>query len=226
MINKKLVYIISSSLITIVLLYLMDQIFELSYITKVIGKIIIFTLFPIIYIRITKENFIKDSLTNINRKFHIKKSHVLGISLFVILIIALNLVKRFVNIDILISEFEEKYKINKSNIIFYGAYLTFINSLLEEFFFRGFIFLNLKNLCNKRIAYLSSSIAFSIYHISNFQNWLNIWVFLLATTCLFIGGMIFNYLDDKENTFLNSWFVHICAELAIVVFGLSIFKVI
>jgi membrane protease YdiL (CAAX protease family) len=130
------------------------------------------------------------------------------------------------NIEVLIFEFEEKYKINKLNIVYYGIYLALINSLLEEFFFRGFIFLSLKKIGMKRVAYLTSSIAFAIYHVGNFQNWFNIWVFVLATTGLFIGGMIFNYLDDHENTFLNSWYVHICADLALVGIGLSIFQVI
>jgi hypothetical protein len=39
-----------------------------------------------------------------------------------------------------------------------------------------------------------------------------------------MGGIIFDYLDDKENTFMNSWFVHICADVAIVVIGLYIFN--
>lgn len=222
--NKKLIYIISATLITIILLYSMDQILHLSYISKVIGKIFLFTLFPIIYIKRTRENFIKDSLIHVNKRFHVKMSHILGICIFIILIIAFNLFKNYININVLISEFEEKYKINKGNILYYGTYLTVINSLLEEFFFRGFVFLNLKKIGKKRMAYGVSSIAFSLYHISNFQNWLNIWVFVLATIGLFIGGMIFDYLDDQENTFFNSWFVHICADLAIVGFGLSLFN--
>lgn len=221
--HKKLIYIISSTIITIILLYSMDQILHLNYISKVAGKIIFFSLFPLIYIRMTGENFIKDSIIRANKHFHIKMSHILGISLFILLIIAFNWLKQYMNIAVLISEFEEKYKINKGNILYYGTYLTLINSLLEEFFFRGFIFLNIKGLGKKAVAYGVSSIAFSLYHISNFQNWLNLWVFVLATIGLFIGGMIFNYLDDQENTFLNSWFVHICADLAIVGFGFSLF---
>lgn len=223
---KKSLYIISTALITIVVLYLVDQILHLSYISKVLSKILLFSLFPFIYVRITHDNFIKTSLICVKKRFHLKISHILGFCIFIILIIVYNLIKQYLNLDVMIYEFEEKYKINKTNIIYYGIYLTFINSFLEEFFFRGFIFLNLKNLGIKRIAYFTSSIAFSIYHISNFQNWLNIWIFALATIGLFIGGMIFDYLDDKENTFINSWFVHICADLAIVGFGLRIFKVI
>ncbi|PKM52658.1 MAG: CPBP family intramembrane metalloprotease [Firmicutes bacterium HGW-Firmicutes-7] len=224
--NKKLFFIISTSLITVILLYIFDQILQINYISKVGFKIIIFLLFPIIYIRKTKNNFIKDSVNNKKKIFRIKFSYILGVLLFVIIIVAFNLIKPYMNMEVMIFEFEEKYKINQDNILYYGLYLVFVNSLLEEFFFRGFIFLNLKNIGMKRTAYLTSAIAFSIYHISNFQNWFNIWVFALATTGLFIGGIIFNFLDDRENTFLNSWFVHICADVALVGIGLSLFEVI
>lgn len=224
--NKKLIYIIVTTFITIILLYIADQILHLNYLSKVLVKLILFSLFPIVYVLRTGENFIKDSFVHEKKGFGVKLSHILGILVFIILIATFYLIKQYMNIDILISEFELKYKINHSNILYYGIYLAFINSLLEEFFFRGFIFLNLKKLGMKRMAYLSSSIAFSIYHVGNFQNWFNIWVFVLATTGLFVGGIIFNYLDDKEHTFLNSWFVHICADIALVGIGLSLFKVI
>ncbi len=213
----------TATFITIILLYIMDQVLHMNYISKVMGKVVLFSLFPLGYIRMTGDNIIKSSLIHKNRHFRLNRSHLLGICIFVLLLIVFNVLKQYLNVDVLISEFEDKYKINKESILYYGAYLILINSLLEEFFFRGFMFLNLKNLGHKKIAYAASSIAFSLYHISNFQNWLNIWIFVLATVGLVIGGLIFNYLDDKENTFLNSWFVHICADLAIVGFGYSLF---
>lgn len=224
--NKKLSYIIITSIITIILLYITDQVLQLSYISKVLVKLVVFTAFPFGYIRMTRDNFLKDSLMSKRRKLRFNKSHVLGIVIFVTIIVVYHFIKQYIDIETLVLEFEQKYRINKDNILYYSIYLTFVNSLLEEFFFRGFIFLNLKKIGMKSVGYIVSSLAFAIYHVSNFQNWFNIGVFVLAIIGLFVGGMIFNYLDDEENTFLNSWFVHICADLAIVLIGLSIFKVI
>lgn len=153
-------------------------------------------------------------------------SVILGIAVFLTVMIAYLLVKQFIDLDTLVMEFEDKYKINQSNILYYGLYITFINSWLEEAFFRGFVFLNLKKLGFRKWGYMLSSLAFSTYHIANFQNWFSWQAFILAYIGLFIGGTIFNYLDDKPDTFLNSWFVHICADLAIIIIGFNIFKVI
>lgn len=217
--SKNLAYIIISSFLIILLLYFVDQVLQLNYISKVLVKVILFSIFPIIYIKLSKYNFVKDSLKVVKKKFKFKLSHLLGVLIAIILFIAFIFIERFMNIDVLLLELEEKYKINKDNIFLYGAYLIFVNSLIEEFFFRGFLFLNLKKLNTKRTAYIVSSAAFSIYHISNFQNWFNAWVLILALVGLFLAGLIFNYLNDKDDTFLNSWFVHICADISIVVIG-------
>jgi membrane protease YdiL (CAAX protease family) len=75
----------------------------------------------------------------------------------------------------------------------------------------------------KKTGYITSSLLFALYHIANFQNWFSPVLYILAIVGLFLGGTIFNFLDDKDNTFFNSWFVHICADLAIVFIGYLIF---
>lgn len=219
-------YIILLSILTIALLYVCDQVLTVSYNAKIAIKLILFTVGPVIYICKTDYNFFKESICNVRKINNMKTSIILSVLVFTIIIIAYIIVKQYVDIDILIDEFENKYKINKKNIVYYGLYITFINSLLEEAFFRGFIFLNLKKLGYKKWAYIASSLAFSIYHIANFQNWFSWQAFLLACMGLFIGGTIFNYLDDKPNTFLNSWLVHICADLAIILIGFRIFEIV
>ncbi len=224
-INIKIIYIIISTIITISLLYIVDQILMLNYVTKIGAKFFLFMIFPIIYILMAKENFLKESIKNRGKIKKIDLSVIIGIVVFLLIIIAYLILKQFIDVNLLVDEFESKYEINKSNIVFYGLYLTFVNSLLEEFFFRGFIFLNLKKLNFRKTAYFASSAAFAIYHIANFKNWFSIELFIFVIMGLFIGGYIFNYLDDKQNTFLNSWFVHICADLAIVIIGFRIFGV-
>lgn len=223
--KKKIIFIILTSIITIALLYICDQILNINYIEKVIIKLFLFSTFPMIYIFKTGDNFLKDSIKNKGKILNIGLSNILGIAVFLLIIVTYIILKQYIDIDTLINEFEGKYKINKSNIVYYGLYMTFINSLLEEFFFRGFIFLNIKKLEYRKTAYILSAMGFFIYHIANFQNWFSFALFVLVSIGLFVGGIIFNYLDDKQHTFLNSWFVHICADLAIILIGFKIFNV-
>lgn len=212
-------YIIVTAVIAILILYIVDQHFLLSYNIKILIKLILFAGIPIGYIKISGDNFIKTSLENRSSIFKMDISKALGIFVVSVIVIAFLAFRQYFDIEIIANDFENKYKIVGNQIIYYGIYLSFINSLLEEFFFRGFIFLGIKNRKNIGLAYVFSSLMFAIYHIANFKNWFNGIIFTLTLIGLFIGGLIFNKLDDKKNTFFNSWFVHICADLAIVVIG-------
>ena len=211
-------------------LYVADQILTLNYLSKIILKFILFSTFPIVYSLKTGDDIFKYSFKNFfKQKNHGSRFNVnilLGVSVFLLILVTYVFLRPFIDTGQLVQEFNDKYEINKSNLVYYSLYLVFINSFVEEFFFRGFIFLNLKKAGLRKIGYFISAFLFAVYHISNIQNWLYIYVFILALVGLFVGGLIFNYLDDKEETFLNSWFVHICADLAIVLIGFHIFGII
>ena len=121
---------------------------------------------------------------------------------------------------------ENNIGVNSSNFIFVALYISFINSLLEEIFFRGFAFITLKSISSKKFAYIFSSISFSIYHVAMMSTWFDILLLLLLIFSLFIAGIFFNYLDDKNNNIYNSWFVHMFANFAINTIGFILFGII
>jgi membrane protease YdiL (CAAX protease family) len=228
--SKNAVFVIVTAVVAVIMLYISDQIIALNYLGKSLLKILLFTVFSFIYTLRTGENTFMVSFQNARKKssgtLGKKVSILLGLAVFIVIIAAFFILQGYIQTEILVKEFEDKYRINASNIAYYGLYLALFNSFLEEFFFRGFIFLNLKRLGYRKLAYLTSALLFSVYHIANFQNWLHMAVFILALLGLAIGGCIFNYLDEKQETFFNSWFVHICADLAIVAVGFRIFGLI
>jgi len=196
---------------------------------KILVKGLCFVVFPLIYTLVSKDRFFRDSVQAFLKQDHkiksMKVSLILGTLILVLIVLVYGFIDHMVDQGGMIEEFESKYRISKSNILFYGLYLIFINSFLEEFFFRGFIFLSMKKEGKRLLAYVYSSLLFAVYHIANIQNWMALPIFILAMSGLFVGGLIFNYLDDKANTFINSWFVHICADISIVYIGLKIFGV-
>ena len=101
-----------------------------------------------------------------------------------------------------------------------------MNSLLEEFFFRGFIFLSLKKIIESRSAHIISAFLFSVYHIAIMSGWFSLPIFILAMAGLFAGGIIFNLLNSKFNNIYISWLVHMFANFAINTIGLSLFGII
>ncbi|MFA5523122.1 MAG: type II CAAX endopeptidase family protein [Tissierellales bacterium] len=222
--GKSKKYIVISSIIACILLYLIDQVFVLTYLVKTLSKIILFIALPYIYILFINKRSIRKKI-----KFNKKDLYIgtgLGIGCFIILMAAYIILKDIIDLNTIANELQTKSKVSPSNFIFVAFYISFVNSFLEEFFFRGFIFLNLFELGYIKLAYVFSSFLFAIYHISVFKNWFNPWLIGLSIFGLVSVGFIFNYIDTKSKNFINSWIVHILADAAIMLIGMRMFGII
>lgn len=222
--NKK--YIITTTLISCIALYFIEQVLSVNYAVKTVSKILLFTLIPYFYISL-KKTTIKEALNfkNINKQ-HLKYGFFLGIFCFFTIIVTYYILKNVINFETISYEMQNKSKITPTNFILVGTYVTFGNSFLEEFFFRGFVFLNLYEIGYRKLAYIFSSLAFGLYHIAIFKNWFSLPLTLLALFGLISVGFIFNFLNTKSKNFLNSWLVHIFADSAIILIGFKMFEII
>lgn len=225
--NLKKAYIIAVSLTACIILYFIEQVFAVDYITKTIAKLILFIVIPCSYLRFVKKSSVKEGL-NLRRigASSFKLGLILGVLSFVVISAAYFILREYIDFNSIAQELQVKSKVTPSNFIFVGLYITFGNSFLEEFFFRGFVFLNLFNQGAKKLAYIYSSVLFGVYHIAIIKTWFNPLLIGLALFGLISIGIIFDWLDTKTGNFINSWLVHILADSAIIIIGLRMFYII
>lgn len=223
----KKMYIIAGSLAACIVLYMVEQVFAASYITKTITKLILFTVIPYIYLKFVKKCSIKDGL-NLRRieTNTFKLGLILGALSFAVVMAAYLILKGSIDLNGIAKELQTKSKVTQANFILVGLYITFGNSFLEEFFFRGFIFLNLFRQGSKILAYIYSSVLFGVYHIAIFKTWFNPLLIGLSLLGLIGVGVVFDWLDTKTDNFMNSWLVHIMADSAIIIIGMRMFNMI
>ena len=200
---------------------IVDAVIQPGYIIKSIIKIIMFLLIPILYSFCVKDYSIKN-LVKAERK-GIVFALVLGCIVYAIILVAYFIFKNVFDFSALTSSLNETTGVNESNFIWVSLYISFINSLLEEFFFRGFAFITLKKIISKKFAYIFSSTLFALYHIAMMIGWFGIYVILISLIGLFVGGMIFNKFDDKRDNIYLSWIVHMFANFAINTIGFILF---
>ena len=105
-----------------------------------------------------------------------------------------------------------------------AAYITLCNSLLEEFFFRGFAFLTLRRLGYKELSYSFSALAFALYHVSITSNWGSPVLILLMVAGLTAAGLFFSWLD-RDGSLFPSWLVHMGANLGTNAVGFILFGI-
>lgn len=218
-------YAIVSVVLSTLLMCVVDGIWQPPYLYKSIIKIGLFLLLPMLYFLLYR-----------GKAVHLKKlfsfrgrdgliALVLGVGVFTVVLGVYFLLGDYIDLSGIRDSLTGGTGVTAENFIYVAVYISFVNSLLEEFFFRGFAFLILKKEMGRRFAYLFSAAAFALYHVGMTGGWFNIWIYLLAMAGLAIGGCIFNFLNERSESIYPSWIVHMFANFAINTVGLILFGI-
>ena len=208
-------------IIACIVMGIVDAVIQPGYAIKSAIKIIMFLLIPIVYGLFLKEFNIKNLMKPDKKGLCI--ALCLGFVIYGVVLGAYWIFKDVFDFSALTGSLNETTGVNKSNFIWVAIYISFVNSLLEEFFFRGFSFITLKKLTSRRFAYVFSSMAFALYHIAMMIGWFGLPVILISLVGLFIGGMIFNRFDEKSENIYFSWLIHMFANFATNTIGFILF---
>ena len=219
----KLSFILIAAGSFIILLYGIDQWMQVNYILKSTVKIGLLTGILVFYKVRFSGDVISSSIRNFRAGPNPRYPLFIGLALILIIPLLFLALRGYIDEGQILQDFEEKYEITRDNFIYYGLYLSVFNAMLEEVFFRGFLFLEILKMNRRKMAHLISAFFFAIYLLANISGWFTPTVFMLALTGLMAGGLLFNHLDEKKRTFLNSYFVHFCADIGIVAAGWILF---
>lgn len=199
-----------------------------TYFTSSLYKIIF--LLPLLYRYYFHKKSWKNALVEGFSFSHFKKyiSHALcyGILFAVLYSAAFFLFRNMLSSSVITSALASFASITSTNIIFIGLYIIIVNSLLEEFFWRGFFFNELHSLYGWIVAYLLTGIGFSLYHIAFFYSWFSFGFVLLATAGLFAYSLFMCMLFQKYQDLFTCWLIHALVDIAQMGIGLWLFGII
>ncbi|MBL8797161.1 MAG: CPBP family intramembrane metalloprotease [Planctomycetia bacterium] len=106
--------------------------------------------------------------------------------------------------------------------ILMGAFISFIHSLLEEYYWRWFVFGELRKLMPVTFAIVVSSFAFMGHHVVVLavyfpeKFWTAAVPFSLAVA---IGGMVWAWLYHRTGSIWSAWLSHLVIDVGIMILG-------
>ncbi len=121
---------------------------------------------------------------------------------------------------------QEELGVTAGNFIFVALYISFVNSLLEEFFFRGMGYLTLRDYLPHRWALGISAVSFALYHVAMMLGWFHLDLLVLLILLLSFAGVLLDRFDKRSGTIYHSWFIHMFANFAINTVGFMLFGLI
>lgn len=211
------ILVIAVTVICCLAMALVDGVIRPSYEIKSAIKIALFMLIPLIASRLDHSVLYLQLLRP--KKKGLLPAIALGIGIYVVILGGYFLVSPFFDFSQIAGALTDNAGVTKENFLYVSLYISFANSFLEEFFFRGFVFTNLKQHSGRKLAYIFSAAAFSLYHVAMMIGWFSPVLFLLVMVGLVVGGMIFNWLNEKLDTIYCSWLTHMFANFAINTIG-------
>jgi len=209
-------HIIAVCLFSCAVMAFVETVLQPGYVIKSGIKIAVFLLPPLLLSLKCRDIRFRELFRP--RKKGFAAALALGVCVYALVLGGYFLVAPFFDFSAIAGNLTQNAGVNADNFLFVALYISFVNSMLEEFFFRGFLFMNLKAI-SRRLAYLFSSIAFALYHIAIMLGWFSPGLFALILVGLTVGGLLFNYLNERLGTIYGSWLVHMFANFAINTIG-------
>ncbi len=214
-------------IIGVIAITIIDLIIQPPYVVKSAVKVTLFAGMPVLYaLFVDKELGLRSLFSLGGGAKGIVEAILWGLGVFGVIVGAYLLIGRFFDFSQITGNLEESMGIDKDNFVAVALYISFCNSFLEEFFFRGFACLKLQKYVSRRAAYIFSSLTFALYHVA--MMWVAFEPPLVAVAFigLIAGGCIFNFFNERYGNLYISWLIHMGANFAINGIAMTLFGII
>lgn len=100
-----------------------------------------------------------------------------------------------------------------------AAYLTFLNSLIEEYVWRWFVGRQCLGLMPAVLVPIASAALFTIHHIIALGLQFGWELTIVGSAGVFVGGVVWSALWIRYGQVWSGWVSHICADVAVFLIG-------
>lgn len=206
------------AVISLAVLAYIEQFLKPDYLIKSVCKLFLLGVPVIIYSRMNHK-----SLKEAVGFGKLRSARILYIGMLLAyagIIIVFLLFKDSIDLNGIRENLMNKEKLTRENCLLVFAYIILANSLLEEAYFRGFLYQVFADEGKRKTGIIFSAICFALYHIGMVQNWFSPLIFVLCIGGLAVCGILLQMVKLKFNTLKASWLIHGCANLAINTIGI------
>jgi membrane protease YdiL (CAAX protease family) len=106
-----------------------------------------------------------------------------------------------------------------NHFLIYGLILSVVHSLIEEYYWRWFVYGRLKRFFQNSNASFLSGLAYSAHHIVVLNIYFSFWGVVFFGILVFLAGIYWNYTYQKHESIFASWIQHLFVDLAIIYIG-------
>jgi membrane protease YdiL (CAAX protease family) len=101
----------------------------------------------------------------------------------------------------------------------FGLFLSLVNSLIEEYYWRWFTFGHLREVVNTLGAHVLAGVAFASHHVVVASQFFPGFWGLALGGCVGVAGVLWSVMYQKQKTLVGAWLSHLIADLGVMGIG-------
>jgi uncharacterized protein len=112
-----------------------------------------------------------------------------------------------------------------AGFIIFALFVSLLHSLLEEYYWRWFVFGRLRRHLSFNLACLLSSLGFMAHHVIVMWKYLpgNFWTAVVPLSlCVAVGGAMWAWLYERTKSIYAAWLSHLLVDMGIFAIGYDI----
>jgi membrane protease YdiL (CAAX protease family) len=177
---------------------------------------------PLVYCRWQRIDVARRIFKWQNWRRHLPLSLALGVSAAAIFLGAYGtLGEVLVDKAAIAGKIHTQFSVNAATVLSIAPFTIVVNSLIEEFFYRGFAF-GLLVAKNKWLGALLPAAAFTVQHVLFIYHWVTPLPLGLAVVSLMTFALVLEAVYAKADSIVAPWLIHICGDLAMMVIAVEL----
>jgi membrane protease YdiL (CAAX protease family) len=110
---------------------------------------------------------------------------------------------------------------NLPKYVLFGLFVSLIHSLMEEYYWRWFVFGVLRRLTPLWVAIVVSSLGFMLHHVVILSTYFGWWTLpsVAFSLAVALGGAVWAWIYHRTGSLYGPWLSHLLVDIAIFVVG-------
>jgi membrane protease YdiL (CAAX protease family) len=107
----------------------------------------------------------------------------------------------------------------REHFVWFALYLVFIHSAVEEVYWRGFVYGQLRGLCRTGWAHLIAGLGFAAHHLVVTLQFFPVPLAVFLALCVAVGGVIWTVMYERQGSLVGCWISHALVDVLLMVVG-------
>ena len=121
------------------------------------------------------------------------------------------------------TKIEDQFSVTASTVLLIAPVTILLNSLLEEFFYRGFAFGQLVRK-NRPLGIWLPAVAFTVQHLLFIYHWVTPVPFAMAVLGLLVFALVLEKAYEAADSIVAPWLIHILGDVAMMGIAVTLLR--